>query len=107
MPNHSKSAEARHPSRKGKRHSAAERRVADVLALRRKELESTVSLYVLKEPDVDKYSLPFPAVNDKVALQAQKELSPSFNLYKVGSFCFLTGKISSCNHVLVLDNKVN
>lgn len=103
MPNHSKSAEARHPSRKKKRHSTAERCVADVLSRRQRELGDTVYLYVLKDPSSDKYSFPFPSVNDNVALRAQKELSPCSNLYKVGSFCRSTGEMKQCRKTIVLD----
>lgn len=117
MSNLSKSAEARHPSRKEKRHNGAKRNVvcpdkdlADRLRAVAVEKEiikrSTLGLYSLKTQE-SSFGVPFCALSDQLALVAAKQLLPLANLYRVGSFCLYDGKISALNRpVLVLDNKV-
>lgn len=118
MTNHSKSAEARHPSRKEKRHSGAKRSVvspdkvlSDKLRAVAAEVEiikrSTLGLYSLKTKE-SSFGVPFCAISDQLALVAAKQLLPSANLYRVGLFCLYDGKTTALSRpVLVLDNKVN
>ncbi len=114
---HSKSAEARHPSRKEKRHSVAKRSVESpdkvlsdklraVFAEKEVIKRSTLGLYSLKTKE-SSFGVPFCALSDALALTAGKQLLPVANVYKVGSFCLYDGKCSALSRpVLVLDNKV-
>lgn len=74
---------------------------------------TTIGMYTLEKPNSLKtdvlgvrFGVPFFALNDALALKAQKELLPSANLYRVGSFCLYDGKVVSQRPSLVLDNKV-
>lgn len=108
MSTHSKSAEARRPSRKEKRHSVAKRNVESSDSLsNKKDIKErfTIGLYSLKTSD-SLYGLPFPGVSDSVAFTAAKEMLPSACLYRVGSFCLYDGSFIALSvPVLVSDNK--
>ena len=118
MSNLSKSAEARHPSRKEKRHNEAQRSVesagkvlADKVRAISAEKEvikrSTLGLYSLKTKG-SSFGVPFVSLSDSLALTAGKQLLPVANVYKVGSFCLYDGKCSALSRpVLVLNNKVD
>lgn len=68
---------------------------------------TTLGLYSLKVGE-SLYGLPFCAVNDSMALKAQKEVLPQSNLYCVGSFCQYDGLLRRESRPrLVLDNKVD
>ena len=108
MPIFSKSAEARHPSRKEKRHSEAQRSVeiATRTAIRQGELKkmNTLGLYSLRTKD-SSFGVPFCAASDSMALEVSKQILPLANVYRVGSFCLLDGKCLALSRPLILLDK--
>ena len=118
MANPSKRAEARHPSGKKGAVESPDKVLARKIrsAVEQKEIikRTTVGMYTLQVPEgfMDttigvKFGIPFFALTDALALKAQKELLPTSNLYRVGSFCLYDGKTTSCSPALVLDTKVS
>lgn len=77
-------------------------------AVEKKDLlkRTTVNLYSLKVGD-SLFGLPYCALNDAMALRAQKEILPQSNVYRVGSFCLYDGSVIRSRPVLILDTKVS
>lgn len=79
------------------------------LVAEKKEMikRTTLGLYSLKVGD-SLYGIPFCALTDDMALKAQKEILPSANVYKVGTFCQYDGLVVRlARPAIVLDNKVS
>lgn len=116
MPNHSKAVATAIPERKRKAHSELasvvnpSKLIASVLrrAAERKELKrrNTLGLYSLRAGD-GLFGVPFCALNDSLALLAQKEILPVSNCYRVATVCLFDGSVVPCKPQLILDKGVS
>ena len=113
MPKFKPSAPKRaHPSaEKGAVACSADKKIALKIRLANEHKEllkrTTLGLYSLKVGD-SLYGVPFCALNDQMALKAQKEILPLANVYKVGTYCQFDGMVVRVSPpALVLDNKVS
>lgn len=55
----------------------------------------TVNLYAVKFGD-DSFGLPFSALDDDIAVNAVHKVCPTQDVYRVGSYCTVDGKVKSC-----------
>lgn len=78
-------------------------------ALRRQEARKrhTLNLYSAKRPDSALFGPPFVALSHQVALQALMDIDPCANLYCLGSFCFLDGKLTKLVHPTLITERLS